>query len=57
MWLLDTMRSAEVAPNVVAYSALLSACENRKAWQAALALLQEAWDSELQVWRGARATI
>ena len=47
--LLEAMRSQEVRPNVVAFSAVLSACENRKAWQAALAVLREAWRAALQL--------
>ncbi|CAK0893392.1 unnamed protein product [Prorocentrum cordatum] len=41
--LLSEMREAKLEPDVISYSAGISACEKGEQWQRALALLSEIW--------------
>ncbi|CAK0910328.1 unnamed protein product [Prorocentrum cordatum] len=43
------MREAKLEPDVVCYSAGISACENGEQWQRALALLGEMWEAKLEL--------
>ncbi|CAK0885507.1 unnamed protein product, partial [Prorocentrum cordatum] len=46
--LLSEMWEAKLDPNVVSYSAGISACEKGEQWQRALALLSEMWEVKLE---------
>ena len=46
--LLQEMGRSQLQPDVVSYSAAISACEKGQQWEQALGLLQEMWRSQLQ---------
>ncbi|CAK0795675.1 unnamed protein product [Prorocentrum cordatum] len=46
--LLSEMWEANLKPNVISYSAGISACEKGGQWQPALALLSEMWEANLE---------
>ena len=48
MALLSEMWEAKLEPNVISYSAGISACEKGNQWQRALALLSEMWEAKLE---------
>eukprot|EP00959_Pyramimonas_sp_CCMP1952_P083521 1746236-Pyramimonas_sp.AAC.1 len=42
------MREAKLEPNVISYSAGISACDKGEQWQRALVLLSEMWEAKLE---------
>ncbi|CAK0874049.1 unnamed protein product [Prorocentrum cordatum] len=42
------MWEAKLEPNVISYSAGISACEKGEQWQQALALLSDMWEAKLE---------
>ncbi|CAK0842402.1 unnamed protein product, partial [Prorocentrum cordatum] len=46
--LLGEMREVRLEPNVISYSAGISACEKGEQWQRALALLSDVWVAKLE---------
>ena len=44
----EDMKRSTVRANIVTYCAAMSACENRLAWEPAIALLEDARDSGIE---------